>query len=203
MLAADKLAATAVLEKRHRLIATAKRIDSRFDTWGYWESYFQKADGKNSGDAIEILTFMVEGEQNSERLKHATELYNDLRKRHPGVEIIPPPEISDAADRARFRELIAEAEQSAKNGQYHDARMKLDDARRRFSSLWGRDADADRLDKDVRFHLDCEIARQSYAKGDMDAALAKVKDALQIQPEDKEAAELQDKIQTRGRQSRG
>jgi hypothetical protein len=193
---ADKLAVKGLLDERHRLIATAKRIDSRFDTWGYWETYFQKADGKNPRDALEILTFMVEGERNSERLKHATELYNDLRKRHPGVEMIPPPEISDAADAARFRELIAEAEQSAKNGQYQDARMKLDDARRRFSSLWGRDADADRLDKDVRFHLDCEMARQSFAKGDMDAALAKVKDALQIQPEDKETADLQDKIQT-------
>ena len=84
----------------------------------------------------------------------------------------------------------------SKNGQYQDARTKLDDARRRFSSLWGRDADADRLDKDVRFHLDCEMARQSFAKGDLDTALAKVKDALQIQPEDKEAADLQDKIQT-------
>ena len=174
---ADKLAATGRLEKRYRMIATSKRIDSRFDTWGYWETYFQKADGKNPRDALEILSYMVEGEQNVERLKNATERYNDLRKRHPDVEMTPPSGIRDAADTARLHELIAEAEQSAKNGKYQDARTKLDDARRRFSSLWRRDADADRLDKDVRFHLDCEIALQSFGNGDLAVALTNVTDA--------------------------
>ena len=107
----------------------------------------------------------------------------------------PPPEIRDVVDTAQFRELIAKAEQSVKNGQYQDARTKLDDVRRRFPSLWSRDADANRLDKDVHFHLDFEMARQSFAKGDLDAALTKVKVAIQIRPEDKEAGELRDKIQ--------
>lgn len=192
---ADKLAATAVLEKRHRLIATAKLIDSRFDTWGYWERYFQRADGKNPQDAIEILTFMVEGEQKAERLKNATELYSDLRKRHPGVEMIPPPEIRDTADTVRLHELIAEAEQSAKNGQYQDARTKLADARRRFSPLWSRDADADRLDKEVDFHLHCEKAQKSFGSNDVAAALTEVNAALQIRPEDKETLDLRSKVQ--------
>jgi tetratricopeptide (TPR) repeat protein len=192
---ADELAATGLLETRHRLIATAKRIDSRFDTWSYWERYFQKADGENSRDALEILTFMVEGEQDAERLKNATDLYSDLRKRHPGMELAPPPEIRDAVNTARLHELIADIEQLVKSGQYQDARTKLDDARRRFSSVWSRDAEADRLDKEVRFHLDCETARQSFANGDLDTALVKIKDALQIRPEGKEAVDLRDKIQ--------
>ena len=192
---ADKLAATAVLEKRHRLIATAKRIDSRFDTWGYWERYFQKADGKNSRESLELLTFMVEGEQNAERLKNAMELYSDLRKRDPDVEMIPPPEIRDAADTARLHELIADAEQSVKNGQYQDARTKLDDARRRFSSVWSRDADAAKLDKEVDFHLHFEKAQRSYGSEDFVAALTEVNAALQIRPEDREALDLRSKVQ--------
>jgi hypothetical protein len=193
---ADQLAATAALEKRRRLIATAKRIDSRFDIWAYWETYFLKADGENSRDAIEILTFMVEGEQDAKRLKHATELYNDLIKRNPGAEMTPPPEIRDVIEKAGFDKLIAEANELVKNRQYQDARTKLDDARRHSSSLWRRHADADRLDEDVRFHLDCEMARRSFGNGDLADALTKVQDALQLRPEDKEAADLRDKIQT-------
>jgi serine/threonine protein kinase len=175
---------------------TAKRIDSHFDTWSYWEGHFHETDGKNSQDAMDALTFMVEGEQNPERLEKATNLYNDLRKRCPGVARTPPPEIRELADTARFRELIADANESGKNGQYQDARAKLDEAHRQFSSLWRRDADADRLDQEVRFHLDVEMSRQSFARGDWATALAKATDALQVRPDDKEAAELRDKIQT-------
>jgi hypothetical protein len=192
---ADKLASTAVLEKRHRLIATVRRIDSQFDTWRYWERYFQRVDSGNPRDALEVLTFMVEGEQNADRLKNATELYGDLRKRHPDVAMTHPPEIRLAADTARLQELIAEAEQLAKKGQYQDARMKLDDARRRFSSLWGRVADADRLDTEVDFHLHFEKTKTFYGSNDVAAALTEVKAALQIRPEDKEALELHSKVQ--------
>ena len=92
--------------------------------------------------------------------------------------------------------MIADAEETVKNGRYQDARTKLDDARGRFPALWSRDMDVDRLDKEVRFHLDCEAARQSFGKRDLATALAKIKDAISIRPEDKEAADLRDKIQT-------
>jgi serine/threonine protein kinase len=193
---ADEHVAAGRYDEAKAFTDAAKQIDLRFDTWGYWERHFQKTDGKNSRDAIEILTYMVEGEQNPERLTQAVGLYSDLRKRFSGVEMTPPPEIRDTVDAAQFREVIVDAEQSVKNGQYQDARTKLDDARSRFPSLWSRDADADRLDKEVCFHLDFATARQSFASGDLDAALTKVKNALQIRPEDKEAGELRDKIQT-------
>ena len=191
---ADQLAATTALETRHRLITTVKRIDSRFDSWAYWETYFYTAKSENLRDALQILTYMVEGEQTAERLKKATDLYCDLRKRHPGGE--PPPEIRDVIGKADFDKLIAEANQLVKNRQYQAARTKLDEARRFSSSLWHRNADADRLEEDVRFHLDCEMARQSFGNGDLADALTNVQDALQVRPEDKEAADLRDKIQT-------
>ena len=190
---ADEYVATGGYEEAKAFADTAKQIDLHFDAWGYWERHFQKTDGKNSRERIEILTFMVEGEKNPERLRKAADLYSDLRMRYPGVK--PPPEIRGLVDMAQFLELIANAEQSVKNGQYPDARTKLDDVRTRFPDQFSHNKDAIRLDKDDRFHLDLEKARQSYAKGDLDAALTKVKDALQIQPEDKEAGELQDKIQ--------
>ena len=40
------------------------------------------------------------------------------------------------------------------------------------------------------------MARQSFGNGDLADALTNVQDALQVRPEDKEAADLRDKIQT-------
>ena len=123
-------------EEAKPFVDTAKRIDTHFDTWGYWEKHFQKADAKNWRAAIQVLTFMVEGEQNAERLSKATDLYSDLRQRHGGVEMTPPPEIRDEIRRRQdaqvadqFRKLIAEAEQLVKSRQYQDARAKLDEVR--------------------------------------------------------------------------
>jgi len=191
---ADQYVAAGRYEEAKAFADAAKRIDSRFDTWGFWEKHFQKTDGTNSRGAIDTLTFMVEGEQNAERLKKAADLYSDLIKHHSGVKLPPPPEIRDVVDMARFREVIADAEESVRNRQYQDARTKLDNTRRRFSSLWS-DADAARLDKEVDFHLHLEKARKSYGSDDFVAALTEVDAALQIRPEDKEALELRSKCQ--------
>ena len=145
---------------------------------------------------------MVEGEQNAERLSKATDLYSDLRKRHPGVAMTPPPEIGSeirrrqaAKDTDQFRQLIAEAEQLVKNRQYQDARTKLDEARTLSSDLWSSDAKAKELNDDVDFHLHFEKARQFYGSGDFAAALTEMNDALQVRPEDKQALDLRNKVQ--------
>ena len=49
-------------EEAKPFVDTAKGIDTHFDTWGYWEKHFQKADAKNWRAAIKVLTFMVERE---------------------------------------------------------------------------------------------------------------------------------------------
>lgn len=193
---ADETAAVASLEKRHRLIVAARHIDPQFDAWHFWEKYFRKADIDNPKDAVEILTFMVEDEHNPKHLEDATKLYGDLRRRHPGMQVTPPPEIQDAADAAHLHELIADVDQLLKNRQYHDARMMLDDARSRFTRVWSRDVDAVRFDKEVDFHLHFENAQKSYGNGDFAAALTEVRKALDIHPDDKEAQELRTNVQS-------
>ena len=79
---AEPYVTTGRYEEAKPFVDTAKRIDTHFETWGYWEKHFQKADAKNWRAAIQVLTFMVEGEQNAERLSKATDLYSDLRERH-------------------------------------------------------------------------------------------------------------------------
>ena len=44
---ADKLASAGHLKQAHRLTIAVKGIDSRFNTWGFWEKHFHKIDGKN------------------------------------------------------------------------------------------------------------------------------------------------------------
>ena len=181
---------------------TAKQIDTRFDTWSHWEKHFQKIDTENWRAAIQVLTFMVDGERTAERLSKATDLYSDLRKQHSGVAMTPPPEIvpeirqrQAAKDADQFRQLVADAEQLVKNRQYQDARTKLDEARSLSSDLWSGDAKAKELNDDVDFHLHFEKARQFYGSGDFAATLTEVNAALQVRPEDKQALEVRNKVQ--------
>jgi tetratricopeptide (TPR) repeat protein len=183
-------------------VDTAKRIDTHFETWGYWEKHFQKADAKNWRAALQVLTFMVEGERNTERLSKATDLYVDLGKRYPGAKMTPPPEIIPEIDRKhdaqvadQFRNLIVEAEQLVKSRQYPDARAKLDEARGLSSNLWSTDAKAKEVNADVDFHLHFEKARQFYSTGDFAATLTEVTAALQVRPDDKQALEVRTKVQ--------
>ena len=199
---AEPYVTTGRYEEAKPFVDTAKRIDTHFDTWGYWEKHFQKADAENWRAAIQVLTFMVEGEQNAERLSKATDLYSDLRQRHGGVGMTPPPEIRDEIRRRQdaqvadqFRKVIAEAEQLMKSRQYQDARAKLDEAHSLSSNLWSSDAKAKELNEDVDFHLHLEKAQKSYASDDFAAALTEVKAALEIRHEDKEALDLSNKVQ--------
>jgi hypothetical protein len=191
---ADEYVATGRCEEAKAFVDTAKHLDSRLDTWDYWERQFQKVDSKNPQSAIAILTFMVEGEYRKSRLRKAADRFTELRTRYPSVEIKLPPEIDDIVVADQFRALITDAEQLVKSGQYQDARRRLAEARRQFSSRWEGDPDASRLDTDVRFQIDLEEAHHSFEKSDLDIALTKVNDALQSRPENKEAADLRDTI---------
>ena len=70
---------------------------------------------------------MVEGEENPGRLKKATNLYRDLRKRHPDMPMTPPAAFDMLLTRSSFRDLLDKAEQSLKSEQYDKARAILDD----------------------------------------------------------------------------
>jgi tetratricopeptide (TPR) repeat protein len=199
---ADEHVAAGRYEEAKAFADTAKRIDLHFDTWDYWEKQFQRADGKNLRGAMKLLTFMVEGERTAERVRKATDLYSDLGKRYPGVEMTPPPEIvpeirtRQAEQHAdQFHKVIGEAEQLVKSRQYRDARAKLDEARGFSSSLWGNDAKAKELNEDVDFHLHLENAQKFYGSGDFAAALSEMDAALQVRPEDKKALDIRNKVQ--------
>ena len=100
-------------EEAKGFVDAAKRIDTRFDTWGYWEKQFPKAESNEPAGTCQILRLMVQGESAPERLQKATSLYNDLKRRHP--EVPPPPrEIRAIIDATQFTELLADAEQLVK-----------------------------------------------------------------------------------------
>jgi serine/threonine protein kinase len=198
---AEPYVTTGRYEKAKPFVDTAKQIDTHFDTWDYWEKQLQKIDDKNWQAAIQVLTFMVEGERNAARLSRATDLYVNLTGRHAGVEIKPPPEIldeirrrQDAREANQFRQLIVEAEQLAKSRQYQDARARLNEARRLSSNLSSSDTRARELNEEVDFHLHLEKAQKCYASGDFAAALTEVEAAIQIRAEDKEALDCRNKI---------
>ena len=146
---------------------------------------------------------MVQREQDPERVKKATSLFDDLKRSHPGVVLTPPDEIRNAieetqtaAKRKRFDELIADAGRLAKNRRYQDAQTTLDDADKLFPGLGRSDEKARKLHDDVQFQLALDDAGKSLERNKLDAAQTKVKEALQIRPKDKNAEELRDKIQS-------
>ena len=189
MQVADQYVTGGRYEEAKAFADTAKRIDLHCDTWGFWEKQFQKAEGNDPTGAWQVLKLMVQGEEAAERRQKAIGLYNDLKHRHS--EVPPPPlEIRAIIDATEFRQLLADAEQSVKNGDYKGARTKLDDASNRYPTLWSSDEKAHTIDEDVRFQLALEAVREAWTHGDSDTAEGKLKEATQIRPENKEALAL-------------
>ena len=168
-------------------MVVAERINPQCDTWHFWERRFRDAKDKDPRGAAEILTFMVLGNRNPERLREATGLYQDLARAQPGSAPPPPPEIRDRIDKAQFEQLVADAEQAVKNGRYEEARTKLDAAHERFTAQWSNDEKAQKVLEDVRFGVAFDKARNALEGSNLDAAQSKVKEALDIRPEDENA----------------
>ena len=81
---AEERAATGDYRQARTFVVVAERINPQCDTWHFWEKRFQDAKDKDPRGAAEILTFMVLGNHNPERLREATGLYQDLARAQPG-----------------------------------------------------------------------------------------------------------------------
>ena len=155
-------------------VVIAQRIDQQCDTWQFWEKHFQREKDKAPRRAVEILAFMVGANHDRQKLREAARLYLDLEGAQAGRVPPPPTEIQSRIDEAHFEKRLADAEQAIKNGRYDDARTKLAYARNRFPSLWSGSANADKLEKVVRFNFLFETVRRSFVNGELDDAQAKV-----------------------------
>ena len=107
---------------------SARQIDQACDYLSLCKKWAQeKSNGQDPEGAAMVIKYMVDNEQNTERLHFATDLYVQLVSDYETR--IPPPEIKQRVDHIIFDKLKSEAEQLVEKGEYEKAVKILEDTR--------------------------------------------------------------------------
>ena len=192
---ADREAARGAFQDATLALDMAKRIDAKCNPEAFWEKRFQQqVERGDARTAVSLLSYMVQGEQDTSSLTRAVKLYQGLKAKFPQSVPPPPAQIAPEVSRTDFGSLMEQVEQAMKKRECSEVLRMLAAAQQQYPELFQQHARARELYGEATFTVGLDRARGLLASGSLDAAEKAVDEALIVRADDADGRALRDEI---------
>lgn len=193
--AADQFASKANYDDAGALLMAVKPAAPQIDILAFWQCQFDRVADKDPAESVRILTSMVRNTHDPALLERAIKLYAALKAKHEGKTPQPPPAISSAIEQVGFEQVIADAQQRLKSGQFSEAAESLEQARKQSPNLWAKFPAAQNLVPAARFGIALGNVRKAIQSGDTVTAEQALLRVAPLRPAGDEGTRLWDLVQ--------